>query len=249
MKIAICTPMIDPPNRIYLQSLVGLAIPAGWQWAHLMVERQPVDVARNTLTERVLENGFDWVLWLDQDAEVHPGTLLRLLSWGVPVVGALAFNRRPPIMPTVYRGEDEEKPGAFWMQVADVRDWIHAHRELWVRGAVLLEPRPEDALYQVDFTGCHCLLVRRDVFEGIAANGAEWFRRDESQGRYVGEDRWFCERAREAGFPVYVDLSVVAGHLPGEQSIGCMDFLVWDNVADYTKGHYELAFRERVGTY
>lgn len=62
-------------------------------------------------------------------------------------------------------------------------------------------------LHQVNTLGCHCMLVRRSVFERIPE---PWF---EHPAPGVGEDAYFNMRADEAGIPRFVDPCLVVGHM------------------------------------
>jgi hypothetical protein len=92
---------------------------------------------------------------------------------------------------------------------------------------------PVRDLQEVRCVGTRFLLIRRDVFETmVAALGpsieyisAEGDRRlwnffpvgmhwnEDCISRYLSEDFYFCVRARELGFKVYVDLRVIPGHI------------------------------------
>jgi hypothetical protein len=54
----------------------------------------------------------------------------------------------------------------------------------------------------------------------------QWFVWDDDYNG-GGEDRNFFEHARAAGFPAYVDRSVIVGHLVGDVPTGSMDFMMW----------------------
>jgi len=232
--VVVATPRCGPPTWLYLDSLRMLEAPApGYKYLY-NPKVVAVDVARNWIVERILgEPGLadcEWVLWLDADAEVHPGTLKRLLSWGMPVVGALCFTVGVPVVPTVYRGQAEGDTR--WVRTDWVHEWILEHPQLQTHRAAMVEPRPEGALRVVDFTGFHCILVHRRVLERMER---PWFRATYDKAN--GEDRYFCERAQEIGYEVFVDLSVVAGHVVGDRrSMGALDFCAWHAITDFSGG-------------
>jgi hypothetical protein len=204
-----------------------------------MAENLGVEQARNLLVERFLDSPCQWLLFVDRDAVLHPMTVIRLMSWNVPVVAALAFARTEPPSPTVYGGADPDAQGelvGYRIHWEETRRWLLAHPEMQSNGAVMLAERPDEALTQVDFTGMHCTLIRRDVLEGLRPG--PWFERAHPIGgpRGAGEDYFFCRRAVEAGFGVFVDRSVQAGHLAGEKSIGGLSFLAFDAITDYEVG-------------
>ena len=229
MAVVIGTPCLGGPTWAFTESILGLTAPDGFQF----IRRGPlaVDVARNELVEAFLRTPADkytHLLMVDSDAMLHPQTLKRLLSWDVPIVAALAFVRYGPCVPTVYRGAKEETPGAFQVRMQEVHEYVDKHRELMSSKPVVLEPRPPDALYEVDRTGCHCVLIRRDVLERMPA---PWFVA-ELMGRNR-EDFYFYEQAQKAGYRVYVDFSCMAAHLYGDRPLAAMDHMVWDASAEY----------------
>jgi hypothetical protein len=224
---------MDRPAWDFVESLWQLQAPEG---ETLRMTRQgplAVDVARNEVVRAFLQQESEWLLMVDADAKLHPQTLLRLLSWDQPVVGALCFQRYGPCMPTVMRGQVNDTADSlnalYGTQVGEIREWILAHPMMVQSGPVMLEPAPEDALTQVDRTGCHCLLIHRRVLEAIPD---PWFVGNPMR-RHTQEDMTFCDAVRAAGFPIYVDRSVVAAHLYGDRPLGALDFVVWDSVSDY----------------
>lgn len=222
----------DSPRWPFVDSLMRLEMPQGERMEPLREGPLAVDVARNEVVRRFLKMpAAEWLLWVDSDAELNPLTLIRLLSWNKPVVGALTFQRYGPLLPTVMKGKNPDGDG-FGVQIGDVRRWVMQYPQLLRSGSAVIAPRPDDALHEVDRTGCHCLLTHRSVYEAIKE---PWFVGDPAR-KHTREDLSFCEKAQAAGFPIYVDFSVVAGHLYGDRPIGPLDFMVWDAVSDYGNG-------------
>lgn len=226
-SIAIGIASCEAPRWPFVESLFRLQAPAGWRLEMIREGPLAVDIARNVVVERFLRSDAEWLLWLDSDAVVHSLTLVRLLSHGLPVVGALSFQRYGPCLPTVMRGKAPD--GLGWMvQIGETREWLLRHGTRWPAATVLL-PAPEDALVEVDRTGCHCLLTHRQVYQAIAP---PWFVGDPAR-KHSREDMYFCGRVQEAGFRLYVDRAVIAGHLAGDRPLSALDFLVWDAVSAY----------------
>jgi len=228
MPVMVGVPTLGAPTWALLESLLALRAPGGFHF----VRRGPlaVDVARNELVEAFLRlpDSYTHLLMVDSDAMIHPETLQRLLSWDQPLVGALAFTRYGPCLPTVYRGQRPDHPGAFQVLLDEVHGWVNRHRELMSSKPVVLEPRPPDSLIEVDRTGCHCVLIRRDVLQAIPSPWfvAELMRRNR-------EDFYFFEQAQQAGFRVYVDLGCMTSHLYGDRPLAAMDHMVWDASSEY----------------
>jgi len=244
MSLAVGVPTVGPPTWRLVASLLGLStyFDEYGQFTFTKVEGLPVDEARNELVRWFLEETrCEWLLQVDRDAILHPETAVRLMSWNLPIVSALTFTRYRPVVPTVYREHHPEDEDKYKIQIDETRRWIREHEPLWSSNEVLLEPKPADALTAVDFTGCHCLLVKRCVYEEL---DPPWFKAYAIDPSRYGEDRWFCEKARAAGFSIYVDRSVVAAHMYGEQPLGALDFLVWDNATDWKTQQINIRYRD-----
>lgn len=153
----------------------------------------PVEAARNMLTAGALRDIPDLthLLFIDDDMVFNDDAFERLLSHDLPIVGGLCHNRRPPYMPILMR----EYNGGYTF----VYDY---DREI-----------DENGLIEVDATGAAFLLVKREVFEKIAATGEDPF-----AIRGPGEDISFCLRAKEQGYKIYVDTTVEIGHV-GEVTV------------------------------
>lgn len=148
----------------------------------------------------------EWLMMLDTDHSFAVDSFERLLAVaepagedGAPIVGGLAFagGRSSKIVPTMYRVPDPGKgDGA-----------ILTTFKSWTKGAVV----------EVDSTGAACLLVHRRVFERIKAAFPDsaplwWFASGVHNGVAYGEDFFFCLRAKQMGYPIYVHTGVAFPH-------------------------------------
>lgn len=156
---------------------------------------------RNTLVRRSLERGSEWILFLDDDHSFGPHLLMRLLSHREPIIASLYMRRQFPFSPV-----------AFNLDYLDVYE------------PILLHDYPVDeGLVQVRAAGTGGMLIRSEVFRALVDQGlcedGVWFRDGEAS-----EDLTFCDKAREAGFPIFVDLQARLGH--------CTTSIIWPS-------HYE----------
>lgn len=225
MKVAQATPRCGPPSWRYLDSLVHFANEhalnhpdVGLIFLH--PERiLPIDVARNLLVEQFLKSTADWFWFLDQDAVFLPGTLDRLLSRKLPIVGALEMMRLPgPCWPMALKGPPNPDTGQYRVQGAEIYSFIAQHHDAMSNAPQLLATPPMDSLLETTFTGCHCLLIRRDVLEDM---DRPWFKGYDPGG----EDQYFCLKAAAMGVPTIIDLSVIVGHAVTDRTIGAFDFM------------------------
>jgi hypothetical protein len=135
---------------------------------------------RTELARQALEAGADYLLWLDSDMRFPKETIGHLLSRDKPIVAANYSTRRMPVKPTAMVDDGSGNVGR-----------------------VYTAPDSE-GLQPVDYLGMGVMMVKREVFEKLEQ---PWFAIPYSTkgGHYIGEDCFFCTKAREAGFEVLVD--------------------------------------------
>lgn len=206
--------------------------PDGWKLRFVHSKANNPKYSWNKVVQDFLLTDGDWLWSCHNDICFHPNTLMRLLSWDKPLISALTFMRNGPTLPHIWKSYDEHK--IYILRVNDTKEFFMRHPESMKEwGPQVLEPRPDDALAEVDFTSTSCTLIHRKVLEAMRAKyGDGWFVMDND---YTGggEDRRFFEHAREVGFPAFVDRSCTVGHLAGDTPMGVMDFMIYNSVSDF----------------
>jgi hypothetical protein len=145
-----------------------------------------VHQARQELANDAVEEGCHYVLWLDSDHTFPKDSLIRLLAHDKPIVGINYAARK---IPTRYVG---------------VKRTRFEHGD----DAALCRTGPEDTgLEEVEALGFGMLLMKAAVLDSLPKNKPWfWFKYDEETGKpLMGEDIWFCEMARKAGWQIHVD--------------------------------------------
>lgn len=190
------------------QGQVTLAVPLNWDWIsrdfflsvcglrgaeHIVCpDAHELYQMRNMAVEEAKKAGSQWLLFADADMAFPPTALQRLLSHRLPIVGGLCRQRRPPFEATLYKTEETPEKLSYYAP---------------------FNPIPGGGLVEVAGTGCGFLLIEMRVFDKL---DAPYFLPQSSTGG-LGEDLWFCEHARNAGFKIFVDQDVVIGHLVSAQ--------------------------------
>lgn len=141
-------------------------------------------LGRNKLAKMAVEEGAEWLLFLDDDHVFSPTLLHRLLSHDEMVVGSLYMQRMQPFAPVAYSHKTED--------------------ERYI--PLDLTQLPDAELVEVCALGTGGMLIRTEVFRALGES--HWF----EHGR-ASEDLIFCDRAREAGFTIYCDLGARLGHM------------------------------------
>lgn len=217
LGLCIGMPHAGPAPIPWLQGYEMLQKPPDYLPIHL--DRGVVSISRNLIVAAALahwrredaadptRDAADDVLWfLDDDLLWQPDALTRLLAHRLPIVSGLYFLREEPHLPVA--GRQVSAPGELPRRTVNLR-------------------RIGPGLQEVDYTGAGCLLIRRDVLEALESQ-QPWF--DYTCGTTrVGvprEERWqptlsdawpedwyFCQKARDAGYHIALDASVLGAHL------------------------------------
>ncbi len=165
----------------------------------------------------------DYLLFIDSDQTFPPDTLERLAAHDVPIVAALVVAKNAPHL--VVAGYGNQKEG-----FRSLLDW------------------PNAALLEVDVTGFGCILIKREVFEKFPEGNAFLKIFCDVINDNLGEDWSFCIRAKELGFPIYVDTSIPIGHI-GKYIYTTEDYALYkEHAVQLSKGQkfYDEAMNPKV---
>lgn len=185
-------------------------------------------LARERLVDMALGWGADWLFMWDADMRFPISTLFRLLKHNKPVVNALGFTSRAPIMPCLYRIKEG------W----DVTNQVPTFNsevvwDLPQKGLIT----DEDIGGEIAF-GAGVTLINMNVFRQIPK---PWFN---STG--CGEDWFFCVRCRNYAVPRYVDTSIPLLHKRHEPGWNGRD--EYDKARDKHKEDYDRLMSREVLT-
>lgn len=165
--------------------------------------------ARNLLSLTAIEQGFDYVLWLDSDMVFQPDTLVRMLGTltssvhterGEHCTEASEYNmltgvyymRKPPYTPVLYKTieEPELTDGHMAKKIETMTDI-------------------PDTLFEVEGCGFGCVLTSVPLLKhvwdefGPAFNPYPW----------ASEDMSFCYRVKQLGDKILCDPTIYLGHI------------------------------------
>lgn len=222
MNLAVCVPLSwDYTPTPFLISFSKLLAPSELEKLRLIgVERHfqlfnrafPLDHNRNGLVKKALELGADLVLFLDADMTFPKGLAAALaedcLRTGAGVVSGCYFKKAPPhpCVSALFLTPDDP-------QLMTPIDPL-AEPEAGADGA---DGGGEEGtggrLVSCDVVGMGAALVRREVFESIDYPWFEYEVHEKTGEMTVTEDVPFCRKAKEKGFEILTDTSLVCGHV------------------------------------
>jgi len=187
---------------------------------HAMTGQRAVNVhkGRNKVIERALSlPEMDALFFIDSDEVFVPETALHLYNLDLPIVSGLVFMKMEPHPPCIYRRLPD---GVNNMALApELQEWFKESNITpdMVGNPVILDLPEEIGVREVDECGSGAMMIKREVLEAIEP---PWF---ECIGD-IGSDLVFCRKAREAGFPVFVDWRCMLGHITS-YAVTAADFM------------------------
>jgi hypothetical protein len=186
-----CTLTREHVTTAWASNFRNLIIPKGMP---CFISGLPFAEARDNGCAKLMELGFEWLFFLDDDVLCPHDTILRLMSHKKKIISGVYYRRNSPIVPVMLR--DVPTGGRQWVTDYKIPD-----------------------LMQVDYVGAGCLLIHRDVLKNLPPIGIynRWFEWRVSQANRpeqerLSEDFAFCQHARQHGFEIWVDTSIQAKH-------------------------------------
>lgn len=192
LKVLIFIPSITGVMKsIAVEGLAELCFEAasmkGYEFSIRIGSQMFIDSARNITVDFAIDNGYDYILWLDDDMVIMPGSniLHKLFAHDKDIVAPLFFTRSLPYMPLLF-DKVVRADGCFT---------TYDHR---------IDYKKE--LQKVDGVGFGFVLTKVEVFKKI---GSPYF---ETRAG-LGEDMFFCNKACNNGFEIYCDATIDVGHI------------------------------------
>ena len=189
MRTLICIPCMDTVPAQFAQSLSTLNKVG--DCAIAMEIGSLIYNARNDLAIKAIENGFEYVLWLDSDMSFAPDTFQKLydtmIETNADIVSGLYFRRVPTYTPVIFKKLSIDGDGLKWENYNDY---------------------PGET-FEVEGIGFGCVLMKTETLLSVALKYNNMF----SPLSNVGEDLSFCWRARQCGFNIVCNPKIKLGHV------------------------------------
>lgn len=156
---------------------------------------RPEDDARNGIVERFLQDTTQYthLMMIDDDIIPPPNTWQMVLH-GKAIVSAVVFTWKDGEPLALLMKWDEKEQG--YKQDTGGIDKLNSG----------------ERLVQVDASGTGCFVAKREVYENLVT---DYFRfQYDSRGRIVcGEDFDFYQKVKKIGYSVWIDGSILCGHV------------------------------------
>jgi len=186
----------DYNHRLFTMRLSLMKKP--WRWAMVDSPGGIIHDSRNDLLRHAkYDLKADYALFLDDDHVLPTDLFIRLFNANVPIIGALAFKKKEPYEPTMYKFEFNKDNG--------------------LNMAVAMVDIVKTGIRRVNAIGFHAVLIRLDVLDRMPE---PWFDLVD-----FGEDLKFCWNARKAKIPIYCDTDLINPHIGPNGIVGYEQFL------------------------
>lgn len=163
-----------------------------------------ITMARNALVNEFLKTDAEELLFIDADVVIEPDNVLRIIAQGV---------------------DRDVLAGMYPRRAKDRHFFLDIYRD--EQGALVFD----GPLLRVNRVGTGFMLIKRHVIEKLVIDHPEWCVENRSgdgsvsavfdfairDGKYIGEDYLFCDRATEAGFTCWVDVELSLPHIGTEE--------------------------------
>ena len=189
MKILIAVPCMDQVPAPFCQSLAQ--IQKTGECVLAMKSGSLIYTSRNDLATQAIQIDADYVMWFDSDMVFKPDTMVRMLDTmqknDLDILTGLYFRRVPPYSPVLFDKLEMRGEACLWSEFKTI---------------------PE-GLFEVGGCGFGCVLMKTDVFFDVQSRFGNMF----APIANTGEDLAFCWRARNCGYKIVCDPSVICGHV------------------------------------
>lgn len=189
MKVLIAVPCMDQVPAPFCQSLAQ--IQKTGECVLAMKSGSLIYTSRNDLATQAIQIEADYVMWFDSDMVFKPDTMVRMLDTmqknDIDILTGLYFRRVPPYSPVLFDKLEMRGEACLWSEFKTI---------------------PE-GLFEVGGCGFGCVLMKTDVFFDVQSRFGNMF----APIANTGEDLAFCWRARNCGYKIVCDPSVICGHV------------------------------------
>lgn len=192
VNVVVGVPSFGMVSTYFAQTMAGQMYPLVSSKIDKYVLGKPIADARNEIVQFALDQGANYIFWLDDDVIAPADSFLKLYRHQKDIVNGVYWSKSNPPMPLLFRNHLE---GPYWNW--HVGDFI-----------------------EIDAAGNGLTLVNTDVYRKIEKEiGLPWYSVEYGSFKDVKgtpfnntEDLYFYWKARKAGYKIWADTSVQAFH-------------------------------------
>lgn len=192
VNVVVGIPSFGMLSTYFLQARMAQQFPLVSSAIDKIVLNKPIAEARNEIVQYALDQGANYIFWLDDDVIPPADAFLKMYNHQKDIVNGVYWSKSNPPMPLLFRNHLE---GPYW-------DWHVGD------------------FIEIDAAGNGLTLVKTDVYRKISETvGDPWYSTEYGSFKGVDgspsnntEDLYFYWKARQAGFKIWADTSIQAFH-------------------------------------
>lgn len=201
-RLLIGIPCLESIKKDTVTSLFGAVNRVEVESKLLIYSSSLVHDARNKIAELGVKEGFSHIMFIDSDIAFEGEAINKLLAHDKDIVAGLYFRKRPPHQPTIAQ----------------------------IAGGKLTIPDvfPKKKLFEVSSAGTGFMLIKTSVIMKLK-EPYFFFRWHKQNKSYVGEDVYFCLKAKDKGFKTWVDPTIQVAHV-GDYDYDLKDYDAYQDI-------------------
>lgn len=200
MKILIAVPTFETIYPDTYKSIFDLDR-GGHEVLFEFVRGYDCATARNSIAQKALDLGTDYVLMVDNDVVLPQDALVNLLDDPQDVCLGYYAHRD---VDNVYRGRTCVCKLGYFNYPLESEYTAAELRDLRASGIYK---------QQIHGGGMGCALIRADVFRTIRYPWYDWVNYADDHRGMLSEDLYFCEECKKKKIRIYTDTRVGCGHM------------------------------------
>lgn len=183
-KILIAVPTAKYVETETMKSIYDQILPPGFETELQFFFGYQIDQIRNLIANWIVNGDYDYLFSVDSDVIFAPDTLIRMLNHDKDLVSGVYRQRLPNQVLEVYDLQQRNIPP---------------------------ESLPQNQLIEIGGCGFGCLLAKKQMFVDVGYPQFEYHSAINHKDT-VSEDNDFCLKARQKGYRLYADTSIICGH-------------------------------------
>ena len=200
MNILIAVPTFENIYPDTMKSIYGLDC-GEHDVAFDFIRGYDVARARNKIARQAMDEGFDYVLMVDNDVVLPEDALLNLLEDDADVCLGYYAHRGPD---NLYTGNTCCCKLGYFNYPLESEYTAQEMLDLKEKGEYKIA---------IHGGGMGCALIKTDAFLWTAYPWFSWVNYPGDEKLVLSEDLYFCEQLHKAGIPIYADTRVGCGHM------------------------------------
>jgi SAM-dependent methyltransferase len=192
VNVVVGIPSFGMVSTYFLTARLSQQFPLVSSAVDKIVLNKPIADARNEIVQYALDQGANYIFWLDDDVIPPPDAFLKMYMSGKDIINGVYWSKSNPPMPLLFRNHLE----------GPYLDWHFGD------------------LIEIDAAGNGLTLVKTDVYRTISEKiGGPWYSTEYTSFKNATqspanntEDLYFYWKAKKAGYKIWADTSIQAYH-------------------------------------